>query len=166
MWSNVHLKMSYRCHNHTSQPDYCYCCQINKWQESLILQKISNDTSNIVHFVSIQILYRKNWLIPSPIGHTVKTPIRLVGCPGWSESSLGVQVILLVLSCGGLLFNDYIKCPCWSEVIACLFRSQIPSSKSSTHKVLGTPKQWWNHTCWKRHKTIESTASSFWFSIR
>ena len=25
--------------------------------------------------------------------------IRLVGCPGWSESSLGAQVILLVLSC-------------------------------------------------------------------
>ena len=28
--------------------------------------------------------------------------IRLGGCPGWSESSLGAQVILLVLSLGGL----------------------------------------------------------------
>ena len=27
--------------------------------------------------------------------------IRLGGCPGWSESSLGALVILLVLSCGG-----------------------------------------------------------------
>ena len=27
--------------------------------------------------------------------------IRLGGCPGWSESSLGAQVILLVLSCAG-----------------------------------------------------------------
>ena len=32
---------------------------------------------------------------------TVKTLIRLGWCPGWSESSLGAHVILLVLSCGG-----------------------------------------------------------------
>ena len=32
---------------------------------------------------------------------TAKTLIRLGGCPGWSESSLGAHVILLVLSCGG-----------------------------------------------------------------
>ena len=31
----------------------------------------------------------------------MKTLIRLGGCPGWSESSLGAQVTLLVLSCGG-----------------------------------------------------------------
>ena len=32
---------------------------------------------------------------------TAKTLIRLGGCPGWSESSLGAQIILLVLSsCG------------------------------------------------------------------
>ena len=32
---------------------------------------------------------------------TAKTLIRLGGCPGWSESSLGTKVILLVLSWGG-----------------------------------------------------------------
>ena len=32
---------------------------------------------------------------------TAKTMIKLGGCPGGSESSLGAQVILLVLSCGG-----------------------------------------------------------------
>ena len=32
---------------------------------------------------------------------TTKTLIRLGGCPGWSESSLGTRVILLVLSWGG-----------------------------------------------------------------
>ena len=32
---------------------------------------------------------------------TAKTLIRLGGCPGWSESSLGAKVILLVLSCDG-----------------------------------------------------------------
>ena len=33
-----------------------------------------------------------------PTEHTAKTLFRLVGCPGWSESSLAVQVILLVVS--------------------------------------------------------------------
>ena len=32
---------------------------------------------------------------------TAKTLIRLAGCPGGSEASLGVQVILLVLVCSG-----------------------------------------------------------------
>ena len=35
------------------------------------------------------------WL---PIEHTAKALIRLGGCPGRSESSLGANVILLVLS--------------------------------------------------------------------
>ena len=35
-----------------------------------------------------------------PIERTAKTLIRLGRCPGWSESSLGAHVILLVLSCG------------------------------------------------------------------
>ena len=34
-----------------------------------------------------------------PNERTVKTLIRLGGCLGWSESSLGAQVLLLVLSC-------------------------------------------------------------------
>ena len=36
-----------------------------------------------------------------PTERTAKTLIRLGGCPGWSESSLGTKVILLVLSWGG-----------------------------------------------------------------
>ena len=32
---------------------------------------------------------------------TAKTLIRLGGCPGWSESTLGAHAILLVLSCRG-----------------------------------------------------------------
>ena len=34
--------------------------------------------------------------------------IRLGGCPGWSEPSLGSQVILLVLSCGGSISDKII----------------------------------------------------------
>ena len=36
-----------------------------------------------------------------PNERTAETLIRLGGCPGWSESSLGTKVILLVLSWGG-----------------------------------------------------------------
>ena len=36
-----------------------------------------------------------------PTERTAKTLIRLGGCPGWSESSLGTKVILLVLSWAG-----------------------------------------------------------------
>ena len=41
-----------------------------------------------------------------------KTLIRLGGCPGWSESSLGAQVILLVLSWGGSILLTHIY---WEE---------------------------------------------------
>ena len=40
---------------------------------------------------------------------TAKTLIRMGGCPGWSESSLGAQVVLLVLSSGGSHYFSYIK---------------------------------------------------------
>ena len=36
-----------------------------------------------------------------PQKHTAETLIRLGGCPGWSESLLCTQLILLVLSCCG-----------------------------------------------------------------
>ena len=41
-----------------------------------------------------------------PTEHTAKTLIRLGGCPGWSEFSLGTHVIVLVLSWGGSVFVD------------------------------------------------------------
>ena len=40
-----------------------------------------------------------------PTERTAKTQIRLGGCPGWSESSLGAQVSLLVLSCRVQIFS-------------------------------------------------------------
>ena len=38
---------------------------------------------------------------------TAKALIRLGGCPSWSESSLGAQVILLVLSCCGSSTHNF-----------------------------------------------------------
>ena len=40
---------------------------------------------------------------------TAKTLIRLGGCPGWSESLLGAQVITLVLSCSGSNNNKIVN---------------------------------------------------------
>ena len=47
----------------------------------------------------------KAWVLSYPVS-TQRRLIRLDGCPGWSESSLGGQVILLVLSCTGWLDFD------------------------------------------------------------
>ena len=44
---------------------------------------------------------KKPWVLKLPIERTAKTLIRLGGCQGWSESSLGTHAILLVLSCCG-----------------------------------------------------------------
>ena len=49
-------------------------------------------------------------LDPNFFMRTVKTLIRLGGCPGWSESSLGAQDILLVLSCSGSFQNTFGFC--------------------------------------------------------
>ena len=49
---------------------------------------------------------------------TAKTLIRLSGCPGWSESSLGAHFILLVLSWGGSLMFNSTQC---LKISYCLF---------------------------------------------
>ena len=43
---------------------------------------------------------KKGWILSYPLSAKWRL-IRLGGCPGWSESSLGAQIILLVLSWGG-----------------------------------------------------------------
>ena len=43
---------------------------------------------------------KKAWMLSYPIS-AQRRLIRLGGCPGWSESSLGAHAILLVLSCRG-----------------------------------------------------------------
>ena len=47
---------------------------------------------------------------------TAKTLIRLGGCPGWSESSMGAHATLLVLSRDGLNYDLCIsrECPVWT----------------------------------------------------
>ena len=75
-----------------------------------------------------------------PIKRTAKTLIRLGGCPGWSASSLGAHVILLVLSCGGLdvkrshyrVLHTYYKERDLTKIHACTEKSE---QSSLIHKV-------------------------------
>ena len=60
--------------------------------------------------------------------------IRLGGCPGWSESSLAAQVILLVLSwCGSLYLKRewVIKCLIFIQPGACCARYWLVSAHQS-----------------------------------
>ena len=50
---------------------------------------------------------------------TAKAPIIRCGCPAWSESLLGAQAILLVLSCCGLKANRWKICFSWTA-FSCL----------------------------------------------
>ena len=65
---------------------------------------------------------------------TVKTLIRLGGCPGWSEASLGTLAILLVLSWGG---SD-VKGSAKAIIFIYLFFPVCPESVNILAIVLGT----------------------------
>ena len=67
-----------------------------------------------------------------PIERTAKTLIKLDGCPGWSESSPGAHLILLVLLWGGSNLECYTwffrvckSFPVWNSIVSvldhCLF---------------------------------------------
>ena len=59
---------------------------------------------------------KKHWVISYPLS-TPRRLIRLGGCPGWSESSLGAQIILLVLSCGGSIVSVVFAVLFWQWLI-------------------------------------------------
>ena len=50
---------------------------------------------------------KKAWVLSYPLSAQLRL-IRLGGCPGWPESSLGAHAILLVLSWSGSVFFTYI----------------------------------------------------------
>ena len=60
-----------------------------------------------------------------PIERTSKTMIRLGGCPGWSESSLGAKIIFFGLVMRRLIyfrrtFAFKLKCSCWKKKCRCV----------------------------------------------
>ena len=62
-----------------------------------------------------------------------KALIRLGGCPGWSESSLGAQIIFLVLSCGGSFVFFVFLASAWSLL---LLRSLSPTSPTTRYSTV------------------------------
>ena len=61
---------------------------------------------------------------------TAKTLIRLGGCPGWSESSQGTQV--LVLSCGSSFFTSCLFYSNWVVVLNEQWHEKICLTKAVT----------------------------------
>ena len=62
---------------------------------------------------------------------TAKSLIRLGRCPGWSESSLGVKIILFVLSCCGsfykLLLDGHNNFSSWSKILTTVINHKLRS---------------------------------------
>ena len=72
--------------------------------------------------VSLKEAWALNYLLS-----TMKTIIRPGKCPGWSESSLGAQVILLILSCSGSLFS-WLLCHALGQPIWGFGRNSLPKT--------------------------------------
>ena len=99
-----------------------YICLLTCWLRSvcrflnLLKYELFHDKSNKMACVSIEdsdqpghthslirvfaVRMKKPWDLSYPLS-TLRRLIRLAEYPGWSESSLGAQIVLLVLSCGG-----------------------------------------------------------------
>ena len=78
---------------------------------------------------------------------TAKTLIRLGRCPGWSESSLGAQVIFLVLPCGGSFLKQLI----------CISVAYFPMAINLDSKI--------RHHCPKLENLLLQVISSFNFVV-
>ena len=71
-----------------------------------------------------------------PVEHTAKTLIRLGACPGWFESLLGAQIILLVLSCNS---SDFMR-------IFSIYRKLIKKLKEKENKRKFDDRHWSDKT--------------------
>ena len=72
------------------------------------LSEDSDEPGHLPSLISLLCPHEETLGLMLPIECTAKTLTRLGGCPSWSESLLGAQVILLVLSCCGS--NDFDSC--------------------------------------------------------
>ena len=75
--------------------------------------------------------WRKLGSLATHIERTAKTLIRLGGCPGWSESSLGAHTILLDLSWGGSIIASS------PRALTALWGPR----RGETHKMASAPSQ-------------------------
>ena len=75
------------------------CCMTKPTKRMCAQQRLRSAWASAQSYQSLHCPHEETLGTLLPIERTVKTLIRLGGCPGWSESSLGACVILLVLSC-------------------------------------------------------------------
>ena len=83
---------------------------------------------------------KKPWVLSYPLS-AQRRLIRLSRCPGWSKSSLGTHVILLVLSCSGSYI--FMQLPTIENDKLIMLRKAL---KIGIHSVLG---KWCSHTTLK-----------------
>ena len=76
----------------------------NQQNELCAQQRHRSDKHLLTLIWVFAVRMKKHWFLNYLLSAQQRL-IRLGGCPGWSESSLGEHVVLLVLSCGGL-FKD------------------------------------------------------------
>ena len=80
---------------------YCrLCCA----QAQIILQTIQSPSVKLIKKNKLFILVvgmKKHWVLSYPLSTLQRLWSDWTGCPSWSESPLGAQTILLVLSWGG-----------------------------------------------------------------
>ena len=101
---------------------------------------------------------------------TAKTLIRLGGCPGWSESSLGAHATLLVLSWSGsnvviyrciFVKHRYMRYLMMSWLLLCSFPTWISKGKLKGHERLVVRIQ---ILAFSHEKTCSSTETEQWYA--
>ena len=85
------------------------------WQNQKMTCQAVHQATQIrldIHSVSSEASLCIQWVAKDPrfLTGTAKTLIILSVCPGWSESSLGWHIILLVLLCGGSNITPSVTC--------------------------------------------------------
>ena len=86
-------------------PDYIWATARQNQQFDLYARRSLISAGHSPSQISLRCPHKETLVRWPHIERTAKTLIRLGGCPGWFESSLGVHVILFVLSCSGSYFH-------------------------------------------------------------
>ena len=99
---------SRKCH-HLDHEWYIWAASWQNQQNYLCAMRRLRSAWALPSLISLRYLQEESSGPSLPIERTAKTLIRLGRCPGWSESSLGVQSIILVLSWGGSFLGKLFK---------------------------------------------------------
>ena len=110
----------------SAQSDQSLCCQHEKNLGSLPTYWVHSEDWSLCcpHEINLGSLAT----------HWQRRLIRLSGCPGWSESLLGAQVILLILPCAGSFLRKKLCRGLWHLLPGKRSRYQC-TSEESVHQI-------------------------------